>query len=132
MSQYRANSSPDLDFPGTSKDQRYDDFALQGTILDFLRCSNLDFLSSFFHVAILCKISDEIGDSVVSFSLSLSLSHGANLDFRRCSDLDFSFSHVVMLWEVSVEIRVSVVSCALSLQILIFNVVEASNFHFLM
>lgn len=30
MSQYRANSSPDLDFPGTSKDQRYDDFALQG------------------------------------------------------------------------------------------------------
>ncbi|XP_057797747.1 uncharacterized protein LOC131013635 [Salvia miltiorrhiza] len=30
MSQVRANSSPDLDFPSTGKDQRYDDLALQG------------------------------------------------------------------------------------------------------
>lgn len=30
MSQSRANSSPDLDVPGTPKDQRYDDLALQG------------------------------------------------------------------------------------------------------
>ncbi|KAH6776708.1 hypothetical protein C2S52_014269 [Perilla frutescens var. hirtella] len=30
MSQTRASSSPDLDLPGTPKDQRYDDLALQG------------------------------------------------------------------------------------------------------
>ncbi|KAG6420538.1 hypothetical protein SASPL_117070 [Salvia splendens] len=30
MSQFRANSSPDLDFSGTAKDQKYDDLALQG------------------------------------------------------------------------------------------------------
>ncbi|KAL1562572.1 hypothetical protein AAHA92_05139 [Salvia divinorum] len=30
MSQFRANSSPDLDLPSTAKDQRYDDLALQG------------------------------------------------------------------------------------------------------
>ncbi|KAG6423590.1 hypothetical protein SASPL_113991 [Salvia splendens] len=30
MSQFLANSSPDLDFPNTAKDQRYDDLALQG------------------------------------------------------------------------------------------------------
>lgn len=35
MSQVRANSSPDLDFPSTAKDQRYDDLALQGKDLDF-------------------------------------------------------------------------------------------------